>query len=87
MAETLHDLAKNSMDSVGVSGAAVAAAMAVQEAVSKIAGLFSSMFSSLGNEYFEAHELMTILSTKLRQKKKKESEKSLVLYCFNQSEM
>ena len=50
VAETLHDLARNSMDSVGVSGWA-------QDTVSQLAGQFSSMFSSRGSEHLEAQEL------------------------------
>lgn len=63
MAETLHDLARNSMDSVGVSGGG-------QEIASQIAGLFSSMFSSLCNVHLEAQELT---ATHIMKKKKTEN--------------
>jgi hypothetical protein len=50
IAETLHDLARNSIDSVGVSGAA-------QDTGSQEAGPFSSMFSSFCNKLLVLHEL------------------------------
>ena len=50
VAETLQDLARNSMDSVGVSGGGHVAG-------SQLAGPSSSMFSSLFSEHFEPHEL------------------------------
>ena len=49
-AERLHDLARNSMDSVGVSGRA-------RDTGSQLAGAFSSMFSSRRNKHLETHEL------------------------------
>lgn len=51
MAERLHDLPRNSMDSVGVSGAAH------DDTGSQRAGLFSSMFSSFCDKLFVLHEL------------------------------
>lgn len=48
MAERLHDLARNSMDSVGVSGAA-------PDEGSHLAGPFSSIFSSFCVELFMLH--------------------------------
>lgn len=50
IAERLHDLARNSMDSVGVSGGA-------HDNGSHFAGPFSSIFSSFCDELFIMHEL------------------------------
>lgn len=46
MAERLHDLARNSIDSVGVSGGG-------QDDAVQSAGAFSSMFSSWWTEHLE----------------------------------
>lgn len=51
IAERLHDLARNSMDSVGVSGGG-----AVDKG-SQLGGPFSSIFSSLCEVPFAQHEL------------------------------
>lgn len=50
MAERLHDLARNSMDSVGVSGRA-------HDEGSQLAGARSSIFSSRRDKHWETHEL------------------------------
>lgn len=55
IAERLHDLARNSMDSVGVSGGG-----------QDLAGPFSSIFSNLWDELFTLHEL-TIYNTQNKQ--------------------
>lgn len=56
-AEILHDLARNSIDSVGVSGGG-------QVAGSQLAGLSSCMFSSLFSELWEPHTVAGDTATK-----------------------
>lgn len=56
-AEILHDLARNSIDLVGVSGGR-------QVAGSQLAGLSSCMFSSLFSELREAHMVAGDTATK-----------------------
>lgn len=55
MAEMLHDLARNSIDSVGVSGAGQIVGVQLP------AGPFSSMFASLGTEVFTL-QVLTVSS-------------------------
>ena len=84
MAERLHDLARNSIDSVGVSGGG-------QDDAVQSAGAFSSMFSSWWTEHFELDalglteiekELGAFIWVKLDHKNYKKH-KSPYGHCFN----